>query len=197
MDSEQPSKSAAVCLAGLSSKQRIETCRLGREMGVKVAVIGSDAHLADRRQPCCKANSQVVRERILSQSREQRHTYTGRKCAVCETRLIRGEPTEISLDFLITATQLDGIPSIVGFWPGWCGPCRKMAPEFARVAKTLKSKARFVKPNTEAHPQAGNRYGIRGIPLLIAFHGGRRIKRQSGTVSASKIMDWMSSFSTA
>ncbi len=163
MGSEQPSKSAAVCLAGLSSKQRIETCRLGREMGVKVAVIGSDAHLADRRQPCCKANSQVVRERILSQSREQRHTYTGRKCAVCGTRLIRGEPTEVSVDFHITATQLDGIPLIVGVWPGWCGPCRMMVAEFARVSKTLKGKARFAKLNTEAYPQAGSHYGICGI----------------------------------
>ncbi len=116
----------------------------------------------------------------------------GPKCAICGTGLIKGEPTEVSFDVLVKAARIDAIPLIVDFWAAWCGPCRMMAPEFASAAKALKGKARFAKLDTEAYPQAGKRYDIRGIPLLIAFLGGREIKRQSGAITASKIVGWAS-----
>ena len=65
-----------------------------------------------------------------------------------------------------------------------------MAPEFAKASETLKGRARFAKLDTEAHQQAGVRYGIRGIPLVIAFRGGREIKRQAGVMPAAKIVEW-------
>jgi thioredoxin 2 len=67
-----------------------------------------------------------------------------------------------------------------------------MAPEFAKAAKMLEGKARFAKLDTEAYPSANQRYGIRGIPLLIAFNKGREVKRQPGAVSASDIVAWAS-----
>lgn len=116
----------------------------------------------------------------------------GPKCAKCNTGLIKGEPTEVSFEVLVKAVRIDGMPLIVDFWAAWCGPCRLMAPEFASAAKALKGKARFAKLDTEAYPQSGKRYDIRGIPLLIAFGGGREIKRQSGATTASRIKEWVS-----
>ena len=66
-----------------------------------------------------------------------------------------------------------------------------MAPEFAKAAGELAGQARFVKLDTEAFPQAGGRYGIRGIPLLVKFRNGREVARQAGAMPADEIVKWV------
>ena len=73
------------------------------------------------------------------------------------------------------------------------GHCRMMAPEFSKAADALRVFARLIKINTEDHPGAGQGYGIRGIPTMIAFQGGRERKRQSGAMPAAQIVSWAKS----
>ncbi|MCG6884707.1 MAG: thiol reductase thioredoxin [Silicimonas sp.] len=115
----------------------------------------------------------------------------GAKCGTCGAPLIKDAPVEISLDVLQKAARLDQVPLVVDFWAAWCGPCRMMAPEFAKAAKALGGRARFAKLDTEAFPAAGARYGIRGIPLLIAFKAGRELGRRTGVTQAKDIADWV------
>ncbi len=82
-------------------------------------------------------------------------------------------------------------PVLVDFWAPWCGPCRMMAPEFSRAAGGLRENARLVKLNTEDFPQASQKHRIRGIPTMIAFQGGREVKRQSGAMRAPDIEGWI------
>ena len=114
----------------------------------------------------------------------------GAKCGACGVPLVSDQPVEISLATLKKAIRVDDLPIIVDFWAEWCGPCRMMAPEFAKAAKTLKGRARLAKLDTEAYQQAGGQYGIRGIPLIVGFRGGREIKRQSGVMPAENIVAW-------
>lgn len=114
----------------------------------------------------------------------------GPKCAACGTALIVDQPMDISLAILEKAAKRDTLPLIVDFWAAWCGPCRMMAPEFAKAAAQMEGEARFAKLDTEAHPQTGGRYNIRGIPLLIAFQNGGEVRRQAGAVDAGQITAW-------
>ncbi|SMY07261.1 thioredoxin domain-containing protein [Flavimaricola marinus] len=131
---------------------------------------------------CAQAN-RVPEQRLLQSP----------KCGRCGAPLIADQPTDISFDTLQKAARTDDLPLIVDFWAAWCGPCRMMAPEFAKAAMGMKGRARFAKLDTEAFPQAGARYDIRGIPLLIAFAGGRESKRQAGMMPSEGITKWVES----
>ena len=112
----------------------------------------------------------------------------GPKCGTCGEALVDGKVAEIDAAGHDKATRSDGLPVLVDYWAPWCGPCRAMAPEFAKAAKTLAPKVRLMKLNTEDHPQISTRAGIRGIPALILYAKGREVARLAGARPAADIV---------
>jgi len=80
---------------------------------------------------------------------------------------------------------------VVDCWAAWCGPCRAMAPAFEEAARRAPSGVRLAKLDTEAEQEIAGRLGIRAIPTLIAFRGGREIARQSGALSLPQLVQWI------
>jgi len=115
----------------------------------------------------------------------------GAKCGTCGSSLMRPNVVEIDPAILTKAARNDDIPLVVDFWAPWCGPCKMMAPEFSKAAKSLGGQARLVKLNTERHASAGAKYKIRGIPTMVEFKGGREAKRQSGAMRQDQIVAWV------
>lgn len=115
----------------------------------------------------------------------------GPKCGVCGAKLTAGKVTELDPKTLTKATHSDDVPLVVDFWAPWCGPCRMMAPEFAKTAQKMAPNVRFAKINTEQYPAVSQAHGIRGIPLLIVFRGGKEIARQAGAMPAAQIENFL------
>ena len=112
---------------------------------------------------------------------------SGPKCGTCGAKLNDAKVREMDPAALQKASKNDDLPLLVDFWAPWCGPCRMMAPEFAKAAQALGPGARLAKINTEDHPKVSQKNNIRGIPTMILYQNGREVARQSGAVPASAI----------
>ena len=64
-------------------------------------------------------------------------------------------------------------PVLVDFWAVWCGPCKAIAPILEGVATTYAGKLKVTKVNVDENSATPSRYGIRGIPSLLFFKGGK------------------------
>jgi thioredoxin 1 len=64
-------------------------------------------------------------------------------------------------------------PVMVDFWAVWCGPCKAIAPIVDGVAATYAGKLKVAKVNVDQNGATPSRYGIRGIPALLFFKGGK------------------------
>ena len=78
-------------------------------------------------------------------------------------------------------------PVLVDFWAAWCAPCRMLAPTVDAVAEKYSTNARVVKLNVDDNPAISQRYGIKGIPTLILFKGGKEEERVVGATSKEAI----------
>ncbi len=78
-------------------------------------------------------------------------------------------------------------PVLVDFWAAWCAPCRMLAPTVDAVAEKYSTNARVVKLNVDDNPTISQRYGIKGIPTLILFKGGKEEERVVGATSKEAI----------
>jgi thioredoxin 1 len=81
------------------------------------------------------------------------------------------------------------IPVLVDFWAVWCGPCKAVAPAVEELAKQYKGKVKIAKMDVDEHQQVPQQYGIRSIPTLLLFKGGRVVDTIVGAVPKSKLED--------
>ena len=78
-------------------------------------------------------------------------------------------------------------PTFVDFWASWCGPCKMLGPIFEELSGEYSGKVKFAKVNVDENPKIPANYGVRGIPTLIMFKGGKVVDQVVGAVPKSQL----------
>jgi len=131
--------------------------------------------------PACGARNRVPEGRLTDSP----------KCGKCAAPLFNGHPlalTDANFDAAVNGTDL---PVVVDCWASWCGPCMQFAPVFQAAAAKLEPRVRLAKLDTDANPSASARLGIRSIPTLIMFKGGKEVARVSGAMPLGPFLEWV------
>lgn len=131
-----------------------------------------DARTATVACPFCETLNRVDLARI------EQHP----KCGKCAKPILLDRPIAISDATFERVTTDTTVPVVVDFYADWCGPCKIMAPLLDDVARRRAGQILMTKLDTDRNPATGTRFGVRGIPTLIAFRSGKELARRVGAI---------------
>jgi len=114
------------------------------------------------------------------------------KCGNCGRPILLDRPLAVADANFAQITTDTTVPVVVDFYADWCGPCKMMAPLLDDVAHRRAGELLVLKLDTDRNPVTQQRFGVRGIPTLIAFRGGKEVARRVGAVPPAELDAFLS-----
>jgi len=111
----------------------------------------------------------------------------GPRCGSCKRPLLLDRPVPVKAENFDAVLEGTEVPVLVDFYADWCGPCKAIAPMVDDLAQARSGSLLVLKLDTDRFPGISERYGIRGIPTLIAFRGGKESGRVVGLVQRAEL----------
>lgn len=79
-------------------------------------------------------------------------------------------------------------PVLVDFTATWCGPCKALAPIVEKVADDFEGKAKVGKLDIDSNPQITAQYGVRSVPTVLVFKGGKQVGKHVGLTNRDNLV---------
>ena len=98
-------------------------------------------------------------------------------------------PIVLTDDNFSSEVMESGKPVLVDFWATWCGPCRMIAPIVEELSGEYEGKAMIAKVDVDTAQKTAQEFGIRSIPTLLLFKGGKVVEQIIGAVPKQQIVD--------
>ena len=103
------------------------------------------------------------------------------------------EPSDLSYD--VTEADFEAavlepsmqVPVLLDCWAPWCGPCKSLGPVLEKLVQAYGGRFLLAKLNTDAAPQISAALGVRSIPLVVLFIGGRPVDQFTGALPEGQI----------
>ena len=92
------------------------------------------------------------------------------------------KPITFTDDNFATEVLQSDKPVLVDFWAVWWGPCKIIAPYVEELAGELEGKAKVGKLDVDNNQESAIKYGVRSIPTVLIFKGGKVVDTIIGAV---------------
>ena len=80
------------------------------------------------------------------------------------------------------------VPFLLDFSAVWCGPCKALSPIVDKVATEFKGKVRVGKLDIDDSPGVASKFGIRSVPTVLVFKGGKESGRHVGVTNKETLL---------
>jgi len=99
----------------------------------------------------------------------------------------KGDVFHVSEEKFSDQVLQSDLPVLVDFWAPWCSPCLAITPVVEELAKEYRGRIKVGKINVDENPGTPSTFGIRGIPTLILFKGGKAVNQVVGAVPKTRL----------